>query len=341
MSSSKQKNKLFLLLLLLASCASNHCQEECLDIPCTWHSPLQEEPCTDPACFRWWEAFQDPLLTSLIEYAACHNSDVRLSGYLSKEHLLQTINTISADIAKNYIQLRGLQQQDKILQAQIDIQHQLITLEEGLFQKGYLDSFDSNVSKKNLNSLSTQQSQIRLLIQKTLFHLSTLIGSPPGDLSDTLSTIQPLPPLPCDMPIDSPLELLQRHPSLDEARRAYDKTPSTPTFLNYKKEAYQLLEEVESALADYFSSLDKLAFHNNSNDLEQDNYDMIQDLTDRGPKDERDLLKARQAHLAAESDYIQAHVDALLKYVALYQALSTGWEACKPLAPAEQSNNLS
>lgn len=314
-------------LLALASCCQNFCPyQETIEIPLTWHTPIREMTVEDPYSFNWWEALNDPLLTYLIEQAACRNQDIGLATSSSRDKLLETMNAVSAEIAKNYIELRGMQMRSILLQANLEAQTTKFTMNEGLSKKGHFSLIDQNENRINLDSLSINNAQMDLAIRKTIFHLSTLLSYPPGDLYETLIQVQPLPTLPCEIPIGSPEDIVQRNPTILEARREYYKSHNQQTFYNYQKTTLQALENVENGLAALNYAIDKMGYLCNNSRLKTESYRLIQDLYRQGLKDDRDLLTIYQEYLTEEDAFIQGQIDLLTNYVNLYQALGAGWQ---------------
>jgi len=312
----------------MTSCRTSCTNQETVEIPYDWHTPLESGmTLEDPARFLWWEAFDDPLLTGLIEEAACRNNDVRIAAIQSTEKMLETINLVAAEIARNYIELRGLQMRLKVFQTDIEAQKKVFTLGEGLSNIGFINSIDQDENKKNLYFLEVQKSLIELSINKTIFHLSTLLSYPPGGLYEILHQPQELPELPSCIPVGTPCELVQQHPAVREAKKNYEMTRDKQSFYNYQKKILDVFEETENALAAFHSELDKIYYLDNIKTLKADAYQLTLDLYKQGLKDDRDIHKAHQEFLSAENTLIQSKTQLLINYVNLYQALGGGWEA--------------
>lgn len=306
----------------MASCASPCFYQE-IAIPCTWH--ISSTDSNNPNCFLWWEAFNDPILTELIEEAQYRNSDVRLASLESCEKALESVNDIAAEVARNYFELRGSQEQLAIIKRSIEIQDQLISLNQGLLHEGFIDQIGLIEFQSPLNSLILQRNALTLSIKKATFQLSTLLSYAPDTLSESLNVSQALPKLPCEMPIGTPCELIEHHPAVQVARKLYQKTCSEQAFYNYQKQSLANLKAVETALAEFTIYQDNVQHLYNTQNLRAEAYHIIQNLT-QGPKDERDLLQAHQAFLKASEKSIQAQVALLISYVNVYAALSVGWE---------------
>lgn len=315
-------------VLLMASICSSCLLQGTIEIPCEWHTVIENRSTyEDPACFRWWEAFEDPFLTWLVEQAAFRNLDVRLAAAQSKEQLLEAMNTAAADIARNYIEFRGMQERLEVIHTHIKAQKELISLNDGLSSKGFINTIEQNENQKNLDSLLVQQSQIELSIDKTLFHLSTLLSYAPGSLHEALCPHQNLLKFPNCMPVGCPMELVQRHPLVKEARKFHEKRQKKQTFYNYQKNVLHVLEETENALRALCCDLKTVHYLEDVAQLKAEALGLIKDLYHRGLKNDRDIQTAYQELLTDENALIQSKTQLLINYVNLYQALSTGWEA--------------
>lgn len=325
----------FLILLGLTSCsraprqASNTFCHEAFEIPCRWESSVEYEVnLEDPCCFLWWDELGDPMLISLVDLATIRNKDILLAGKESKEKLLQTVNTVTSEVAKSYIELRGLQMRLKVLKANIEVQKQIFTTQKGLLNEGFSNLIEENEDKKNLNLLLVQKSLVESSIEKTSAHLSMLLGYPSGVLHTPLCECHDLPELPCHMPVGTPLDLLCRNQPVQDARKEYVAQRNEQTFYNYQTAMLSALENMESALAAFHYEREKYLYLEDTQKVKADSYQLTLDLYNRGFKDERDVLIALQEFLVQEEALIQSKADLLVSYTLLYQALGVGWEAC-------------
>lgn len=127
--------------------------------------------------------------------------------------------SLSAEIVKNYIELRGLQQRIKVLSENIQLQHETITLIDDLTKTGFTTAIDERQAQEQLSNLEAQKPLLNFGIHKVIHRLSILLGYPPGDLFAELSQPGCLPSLPGDKPIGIPSELLRRRPDIRKAER--------------------------------------------------------------------------------------------------------------------------
>lgn len=260
--------------------------------------------------------------------AASRNNDVLLASLESKNILIKTMNDVSAEIAKNYIEYRGLQMQLKILNENINAQSEILTLNKELFNRGFFDVTTENEDQKNLDSLLMQQSQVNFSMEKIIFHLSTLLNYLPETLLESLCQPQDLPDLIGDKPIGCPSDIICQNPSVKEARKQYEASRAKQALYNYQKTVLEALENAETALAAFNYETDKLHYLENAKNFKAESHQLTKDLDKRGYKDNRDVLQAYQEFLLNENSVIQGKVDLLISYINLYHALTSSWEAC-------------
>jgi hypothetical protein len=145
-------------------------------------------------------------------------------------------------------------------------------------------------------------------------------------LPETLYQACELPNLPCDIPIGFPMELVERHPTIQDAKKIYVATLSEQAFYNYQRKILSVLEEAENALASFLHSLEKIIYLENSKKLKERSYQLINDLYEQGFKDEREVLKSYQELLAQVNTLNEGKSELLINYVTLHQTLSIGWQ---------------
>lgn len=137
----------------------------------------------------------------------------------SRESFCQLWVTLSAEVAKNYIELRSLQLRLAVLNKNINVQKDNLSLTESLIQGGFAGTIDQKQAEAQLSQLVAQEPQIKLSIDKAIHRLSILLGYPPGELFSELYEPCVLPSLPCQKPIGIPSELLRRRPDIRKAER--------------------------------------------------------------------------------------------------------------------------
>lgn len=133
------------------------------------------------------------------------------------ENLQDVQVSLIAEVALNYVQLRGYQQE--IVVAQNNLKSQQHTAE--ITRKLYKVGFDSGLDVANADSnAATTESQIPVFeteAQQSIYALSVLLSRPPANLLVQLSPTGNLPGIPAQIPAGIPSDLLRRRPDIREA----------------------------------------------------------------------------------------------------------------------------
>lgn len=133
------------------------------------------------------------------------------------ENLRDVQVSLAAEVAVNYVQLRGYQQEILIARNSLKVQQQTLDITRKLYQAG----FDSGLDMANAESaLATTESQIPALetsARQSIYALSVLLARNPGDLVEQLSAVGDLPATPDQVPIGLPSDLLRRRPDIRQA----------------------------------------------------------------------------------------------------------------------------
>lgn len=137
----------------------------------------------------------------------------------SQEDFSNVWVTLSAEVARSYIELRGFQQRLDVLDDDMESLKETRALTESLIVSGFSGTGDQLQADEQLSLLKSQKPQLEFLIYKSIHHLSILLGSIPSELQCELGVPGVLPMLPCNRPIGVPSELLRRRPDIRKAER--------------------------------------------------------------------------------------------------------------------------
>jgi outer membrane protein, multidrug efflux system len=122
--------------------------------------------------------------------------------------------TLTAEVALNYIELRGFQQQIAIAQKNLEDQRETAEITHKRFGVGFASGLDvANADAQ----VATTQSQIPVLeasAQQTIYALSVLLGREPAALLTELSPVQNMPETPPLVPAGLPSDLLKQRPDI-------------------------------------------------------------------------------------------------------------------------------
>ena len=122
-----------------------------------------------------------------------------------------------AEVARDYVQLRGTQSQLQISRENVKIAQQSVSLTQQRAAGGLTTDLDvANASAQLRSTLADipvlEQQEARLINA-----LSFLVGQPPNALRAELETAHPVPPVPSAVPVGIPSELAHRRPDIRQA----------------------------------------------------------------------------------------------------------------------------
>lgn len=137
----------------------------------------------------------------------------------AKENLCDIWVSLSAEVARNYIELRSLQQREQLLERHVKLQNENIHLMHQLLAIGDVSAFEILQAENELNTLLTQKPALEAEIAKAIHRISILLGQPPGDLFAELNCAKTLPIIPEKKPIGIPAEILRRRPDIRKAEQ--------------------------------------------------------------------------------------------------------------------------
>lgn len=125
--------------------------------------------------------------------------------------------TLMGEVGTNYISLRGTQQQLAIARQNLEAQRGTAKITRERFEAGFVGVLDVANAEAQV---ATTQSQIPVLestARATVYNLGVLLGREPAALEKELTRQAPIPPLPPEVPVGLPSELLRRRPDIRRA----------------------------------------------------------------------------------------------------------------------------
>lgn len=126
---------------------------------------------------------------------------------------------IAAEVANDYVFLRGVQRQLEIARGNLELQKKNAELVRRLFNNG--NGFNSRLDVANADaSVATTASSIPVLEtqrRQTIYAIALLLAEEPGALVGELSVPQPIPLAPPEVPVGLPTDLLRRRPDVRRA----------------------------------------------------------------------------------------------------------------------------
>lgn len=284
------------LLVLVGGCTAvgrNYVAPQ-LKTPAAWSSaPERTTAAVAPDLARWWTAFGDPTLDSLVERAVAANLDLRLaesrvrearaergiaaagqwpkadldgttrrlrdnmppappdgmvasyfqSGFDASweldlfggvrrsveaadadvgavlEEQRSVLVTLLADVARNYVDARGLQRQLAVTRETIAAQKETLQVTRSRLDAGLASEFDVTRADAQLAAFTAQIPSLEAALQRTLHRLAVLLDQEPGSLLASLAAGGPIPAPAPEVSVGLPSDLLLRRPDVRRAER--------------------------------------------------------------------------------------------------------------------------
>ena len=135
----------------------------------------------------------------------------------SVEARRDTLVSSLAELARDYIQLRGVQEQIRVVQATIRVNNDLLSLTRSRQVAGLQTGVDTASASSNLESARAQLPPLQQQEVSQINAISLLLGEPPLALSQELIGAKRVPPVPPRIPIGVPADLIRRRPDVREA----------------------------------------------------------------------------------------------------------------------------
>jgi NodT family efflux transporter outer membrane factor (OMF) lipoprotein len=122
--------------------------------------------------------------------------------------------TLAAEIATTYCQLRGAQQQLVITRKNLETQSRGVSLTNDRYKGGLVSALDVTTAEAQVASTKAQIPALESTARQLIYALGVLLGEQPEALVAELATEAPLPPIPPEVPVGLPSELLRRRPDV-------------------------------------------------------------------------------------------------------------------------------
>ncbi len=127
--------------------------------------------------------------------------------------------TVIADVARNYLDVRGLQMRLEIAKNDVVTAQKTVDLLMTRFERGLSNELDLTLAKRQLATQQAILPQITAQISAAESRLAVLLGTYSADLAADLQSPAKLPVLPVRLRAGVPVELLRRRPDIRETER--------------------------------------------------------------------------------------------------------------------------
>ncbi len=127
--------------------------------------------------------------------------------------------TLLGDVAKNYIDLRGLQRQLVVAQQNLAAQQDTLGLTKVRFEAGLASDFEVAQAEGLVNSTAAQIPTLQSALKQAAYRIDVLLGTRPGSAWSELAKDAAIPALPPKAQVGLPADLLRRRPDIRQAER--------------------------------------------------------------------------------------------------------------------------
>lgn len=135
----------------------------------------------------------------------------------STEARRNTLLTSLAELARNYVQLRGLQESERIVRSNLSTAEQAVRLTNERVRGGLATDLDLANARAQLEATGANLPQLEAQELQAINAISFLLGAAPGAMAAELETSKPLTPIPPTVPIGLPSDLARRRPDIRQA----------------------------------------------------------------------------------------------------------------------------
>jgi NodT family efflux transporter outer membrane factor (OMF) lipoprotein len=135
----------------------------------------------------------------------------------SAEAQRDTLVQALAEVARDYLQLRGVQRDLEITQHNLDVAQRNLSLTQQRAAGGLTTDLDVANAAALVATISSQLPTLQSQEADLIDAIALLLGQPPQSLTAELATARPLPPVPPRVPVGVPSELARRRPDIREA----------------------------------------------------------------------------------------------------------------------------
>jgi NodT family efflux transporter outer membrane factor (OMF) lipoprotein len=127
--------------------------------------------------------------------------------------------TVSADVARSYLDMRAQQRLLVVLDQNIAAARGNVDLAQRRFGRGLTNAIDVSLAQRQVATLQADLAPLAAQIDACRHAIAVLLGRFPEDVAEELAKPGAIPALPTKIPVGQPIDLLRRRPDIREAER--------------------------------------------------------------------------------------------------------------------------
>ncbi|CCQ89498.1 RND efflux system, outer membrane lipoprotein, NodT family protein [Nitrospina gracilis 3/211] len=136
-----------------------------------------------------------------------------------KEQLNDTLVTLVAEVALNYIEIRTFQARLEAAEKNRRVQEETLQIVKDRLQAGLTSTLTLEQAKYNLENTKAEIPTLKTGVEQGKNGLSVLLGEFPGAINEELQEFKQVPVTPMDVVVGVPADLLRRRPDIRQAER--------------------------------------------------------------------------------------------------------------------------
>jgi outer membrane protein, multidrug efflux system len=125
--------------------------------------------------------------------------------------------TLTSEVANNYVQLRGYQQEIIISQSNLKLQTHTADVTRQKFQGGFVSALDVANADAQAATTMSQIPVFETSARQAIYNIAVLLGQEPASLLEELSPASSIPFTPPEVPAGLPSEMIRRRPDIRRA----------------------------------------------------------------------------------------------------------------------------
>lgn len=146
-----------------------------------------------------------------------HLEDASAARLQASHYDLESVRvTVAAQVARSYLLLRGVQQQQAITESNREVAEGLLRMAESRERNGVATRFDAASARAELAGIDAHRAELEHQRNGLMNALALLLGRSPRELDARLAAVA-LPGMPRQLPIGIPSELARQRPDILQA----------------------------------------------------------------------------------------------------------------------------
>ena len=127
--------------------------------------------------------------------------------------------SVIADVARAYLDMRGLQMELAAARQGVDTAQQTLDFVQARYEGGFTNALDLTLAQRELATLRARLAPLAAQVRAAQYTIAILVGQYPEALVHELESPRAIPPIPPQVQAGLPLDLLRRRSDIREAER--------------------------------------------------------------------------------------------------------------------------